>query len=121
MLADLPHLLRSLRRSPASAAAAIVTLSLTIGAGASIFALVDAVLLTPPPFADPGALVVAGETPIDDAAAPRAVAYQTFERWRERAGSLAAIEAFDGATNRFVSLADNPQVCATPARLDLVA
>jgi carbonic anhydrase len=31
-----------------------------------------------------------------------------------------SIEAFDGATNRFVSLADNPQACATPARLDLV-
>ena len=32
-----------------------------------------------------------------------------------------SIEAFDGATNRFVSLADNPQVCAIPARHDLVA
>ena len=114
MLADLRHLLRSLRRSPASAAAAIVTLSLTIGAGASIFALVDAVLLTPPPFADPGALVVAGETPSDDAAAaPRAVAYQTFERWRERAGSLAAIEAFDGTNLTLTEIGAAERVSAT--------
>ena len=97
MLADLRHLSRSLRRSPASAAAAVLTLSLTLGAGASIFAVVDAVLLTPPPFTDPDALVTLGETPIDGpTAAPRAVSYATFEAWRERAGALATIEASDG-------------------------
>ena len=69
MRADLLHLVRSLRRSPASAIAAVLTLSLTLGANASIFAIVDAVVLTPPPFADPESLVVAGEIPIDDAAA----------------------------------------------------
>jgi putative ABC transport system permease protein len=56
MLADLRHLSRSLRRSLATAAAAILTLSLTLGTGASIFVVVDAVLLTPPPFANPDAL-----------------------------------------------------------------
>src|ERR671925_2040020 len=97
MLIDLRHLLRNLRRSPASAGAPVLTLSLTLGAGASIFAVVDAVLLTPPPFANPDALVTVGETPIDEpTAAPRAVSYVTFEAWRERAGSLATIEAFDG-------------------------
>jgi hypothetical protein len=74
MLVDLRHLSRNLRRSPASAVAAVLTLSLTLGAGASIFAVVDAVLLTPPPFANPDALVTIGETPMDEpAAAPRAV------------------------------------------------
>src|SRR5438045_9785024 len=87
MLVDILHLSRHLRRSPASAVAAVLTLSLTLGAGASIFALVDAVLLTPPPFTTPDALVVIGETPIEErAAAPRAVSYATFEAWRERAG-----------------------------------
>jgi predicted permease len=96
MLADLRHLLRNLRRSPASAAAAVLTLTLTLGAGASIFALVDAVLLTPPPFADPDALVTLGEVlPDDRVSAPRSVRYDTLEAWRGRAGSLAAIEAFD--------------------------
>ena len=99
MLVDLLHLSRHLRRSPASAVAAVLTLSLTLGAGASIFAVVDAVLLTPPPFTNPNALVTVGETPIDElSAAPRAVSYATFEAWRERAGTLATIEAFD-ATN----------------------
>jgi hypothetical protein len=97
MLLDLHHLFRSLRRSPASAGAAIVTLALTLGAGGSIFAVVGTALLTPPPFANPESLAVIGETPADEpSAAPRTVGYGTFDRWRERAGSLATLEASDG-------------------------
>ncbi len=96
MRIDLFHLVRVLRRSPASAAAAVLTLALTLGAGASIFAVVDAVLLTPPPFADPDALVTIGETPRDaPTEAPRAIGYATLDAWRGRTGSLATIEAFD--------------------------
>ena len=44
----------NIRRSPASSGAAILTLTLTRGAGASIFAVVDAaIVLTPPPFTNP--------------------------------------------------------------------
>lgn len=97
MLIDLRHLLRNLRRSPASAAAAVLTMSLTLGVGASIFSVVDAVLLTPPPFADPDALVAFGERlPRDPAIALRPVRYATVEAWRERAGSMATIEGADG-------------------------
>ena len=96
MPVDLLHLWRHLQRAPASAAAAVLTLALTLGAGGSLFAVVDAVLLTPPPFADPAALVTLGETPIDDlTSAPRAVSYATFQAWRDRAQTLAEIEAFD--------------------------
>src|SRR5687768_6839895 len=96
MRIDLFHLVRVLRRSPASAAAAILTLALTLGAGASIFAVVDAVLLTPPPFGDPDALVTVGETPRDDRTGPpRAIGYATLDAWRDRARSLASIEAYD--------------------------
>src|SRR5262245_50664876 len=97
MRVDLLHLARSLRRSPASATAAVLTLALTIGAGASIFAIVDAVLLTRPPFADPDALVTIGEVPIDGpASAPRAVPDTTVAAWRQRSTSLATLEAIDG-------------------------
>ena len=114
MRVDLLHLLRNLRRSPASAAAAVLTLSLTLGAGASIFAVVDAVVLTPPPFTNPDALVTLGEKPIDDpAAAPRAVDYGTFEAWRERAGPQAAIEAFDPTNLTLTGLGTAERVSAT--------
>ena len=124
MLVDLLHLSRNLRRSPASAVAAVLTLSLTLGAAASIFAVVDALLLTPPPFANPAALVIIGETPFDElTAAPRAVSYATFEAWRERAGSLAALEAFDGTNLTLTELGGAERVSAsdvTPGFLTLL-
>ena len=119
---DLRLAVRALRAT--SAGAAILTLSLTLGAGASIFAVVDAVLLTPPPFANPDALVTVGETPVDDPmAAPRAVSYATFEAWRERAGSLATIEAIDGTNLTLTELGAAERVSAndvTPGFLALL-
>ena len=44
---DLCHAVRALRRSPAFAAAAILTLSLAIGANVAIFAIVERVVLNP--------------------------------------------------------------------------
>jgi putative ABC transport system permease protein len=96
MIRNLLYLLRSLRRSPASAAAAIVTLAVTLGGGTTIFAIIDAVLLTPPSIADPDAVVTLGETPVSTPGAPRMISYPTFEAWRERAGSLATFAALDG-------------------------
>ncbi len=114
MVVDLLHLWRNLRRSPASALAAILTLSLTLGVGGAIFAVVDAVVLTPLPFDSPAALVTVGETPLDEPnATPRAVGYATFEAWRERAGSMAQIEASDSAPLTLTGLGPAERVGAT--------
>ena len=50
---------RGLARQPGLAIAAVLTLALGIGGNAAIFSVVDAALLAPPPFRDPGRLVVA--------------------------------------------------------------
>ena len=124
MRLDLFHLVRSLRRSPISAAAAMLTLALTIGVGASIFAVADAVLLTPPPIVDPDAVFVAGETRLDEPpSASRAVAYDRFEAWRDRARSLATLEAFDGTFLTLTGLGAAERLNATdvtPAFLRLI-
>ena len=125
MRVDLLHLSRHARRSPLSALAAIVTLALTLGAAASIFAVVDVVLLTPPPFAEPDRLVVVAEVPRDEGTAPatRTVAYATFQAWRDRARSLASFEAFDGTnvTLTDVGPAERLQVTdVTPGFLTLL-
>lgn len=59
---DLCYGLRLLRKSRASTAVAVLALALGIGANSAIFSLVDAVLLRPLPFQDPGRLMAVWES-----------------------------------------------------------
>src|SRR5687768_10831140 len=55
---DLSYRIRKLAKSPASTAAAVITLALGIGASTTIFSVADAVLLRPLPYRDGARLVM---------------------------------------------------------------
>jgi predicted permease len=58
---DMRHAVRQMRKHPAAALVAALSLGLSIGASAAIFSLVDAVLLRPLPVPSPDRLVLLGE------------------------------------------------------------
>jgi putative ABC transport system permease protein len=58
LVRDLRFAARALARQPGLTLAAVLTLALGIGGNTAIFSIVDSVLLTPPPFREPGKLVV---------------------------------------------------------------
>jgi predicted permease len=77
---------RILRRSPGFTAVAVITLGLGIGANTAIFSIVNAVLLRPLPYPDPGRLVMVWSTRYS-------VSFPDFEDWRSQATSFEGLAA----------------------------
>jgi predicted permease len=63
LLPSVVHAFRTLRKSPGFALSALAILALGIGANTAIFGVVNAVLLKPLPFPDPGSMVTVFHTP----------------------------------------------------------
>jgi putative ABC transport system permease protein len=96
---DARYAVRSLRRSPAFTAAAVLTLSIGIGATTAISSVVDTVLIRPLPLPDSDRLVRLSEPELNPRTM-RGVNYNEYLEWRSRTQTLSAMIA-----NTF-----NPQV-----------
>ena len=91
-VADLRFGARTLKRNPGFAAVAVLTLALGIGANTAIFSLLDAALLQPLPYRDPGRLIwVTQYAPrLDSTLVPAG----TFLVWREQNRSFEDFAAY---------------------------
>jgi predicted permease len=119
-LADLRQAIRSLRRKPAFALVAVLTVALGVGANTAVYRLIYAVLLRPLPFRDPQRLVQVWEsTPV----LPQLQAtVPDFEDWRNQSHSFAQMAAYTFQEMNRITLLGQGQpelVQATNATADL--
>ena len=91
---DVSYAFRTLRRAPALATAAILTLALAIGANTAIFSAVSAVLLQPLPFAEPERLVALWEENPDFHWYQQDAAPANMLDWKEQAGVFAGVAGY---------------------------
>ena len=83
MLDDFRFGFRQLRRNPGFAAIAVITLGLGIGAATAMFGLIQGVLLSPPPYADPGRVVLISPARIDGRPYTRGATVGQWVSWRQ--------------------------------------
>ena len=92
-LQDVRYAARSLRKSPGFTLVAAITLALGVGANTSIFSVVNAVMLRPLPFSNPGQLVRIWESNVERGWPTFATSHPNFLDWRTQAKSFQAMAA----------------------------
>src|SRR5262245_31740270 len=103
LLQDIRHAIRSL--SMDRGVTAVVTLCLAIGVGinATLFSIVDGVVIQPLPYQDPDRLVALSETLERGGIRETWVSYQNLQDWKQRSRSFTSIVA---SSARTVALSD---------------
>jgi putative ABC transport system permease protein len=132
MLRELRQAVRGLAASKGFSLVVVMTLAIAIGVNTTIFTVVNAVLLRPLPFADPGRLVTIWERNRQEGQDRVEASGLTFLDWRARASSFESMGAWryrgftmtDGLeAERVVSVELTPDVFAVlgvPARIGRV-
>jgi putative ABC transport system permease protein len=113
---------RALRRDPVLLVSATLTLAVGVGANTTVFSLVDAILLRPLPFPDPGRIYWVGErmgrNPMEVGLGP------DYYSLREKKNVYAEVGAFDTLTVNWAGI-DRPEqldaVQATPSFFSVLA
>ena len=103
---DLKYAVRSLAKAPVATAAAVLCLALGLGATATMFTVVDHVLLQPLPFGDPDRLVNIWSTQLEQGRRRTSVSYRDFVDWR---GELRSIESMAGVSTRSLTFSDTDE------------
>src|SRR5688572_29599639 len=99
---DVRYAWRALRRSPGFASVAVLTLALGIGANTAIFGVVNAVLLRPLPYRDPGSLILIETSPLN-----RAPEWLT-SAWRDQAKTLSDFAGSSGPNSQTLIVRGEP-------------
>ncbi|HEY2375897.1 MAG TPA: ABC transporter permease [Gemmatimonadaceae bacterium] len=111
LIADTRYALRTLRRAPVLAGAAIITLALGIGANTTIFSAVNAEILKPLPFASPGRLVMLWEENPEKGWHEQLCAPANAFDWKDQVRAFADVALyFQGAGQATLTGEGTPQI-----------
>lgn len=100
---DLRYAFRSLVKNPGFTAVAIACLALGIGVNATIFSVIDGVILRPIPLPDPDRLIVVHSRNHEQRVNLGPLSYQDFKDIRDNASTVESIAAF---ANRSLTVSD---------------
>ena len=114
LMQDLRYGIRMLRRQPGFSLLVVLLVAIGVGANTAIFSLVDAVLLRPLPYKNPGRLVVVREVipALADTYPSVPAASADFLLWQGRVPAFDAMAAVSAGTETLTGAGD-------PARLDV--
>jgi len=109
LLQDLRIGLRMLRKSPGFTTVAVLTLALGIGANTAIFSVIEAVLLAPPPYHEPGRLAVVWENDLRKTP-HNVVAPPDFLDWQKEASDFVGMAATGDERDNMTGTGEPEQV-----------
>jgi predicted permease len=105
---DIRYGLRMLRKNPGFSAAAVLTLSLGIGATTAIFSVVSVVLLKPLPYRESDRLAVIWTDNVKQSLHQERTSYPNFEDWRKQSRTFEDM-AFSSAFTVNLTAGDEPE------------
>jgi predicted permease len=118
---DLRYGFRILRKSPAFTAAAVITLSLGIGANTAMFSVIEAVLLRPLPYAEPERLVRVSQNEPRMASGRLGTAPPEFVSYRDRTNAFSNLAGYQLETHDLTSDREPEQIRGCRATASLFA
>src|SRR6476620_8674576 len=96
LIQDIRYAVRSLLKDGAVTATVLLCLGLGVGINATLFSVVDGVLIQPLPFEDPDRLVVLNETFVRTGGTLSGVSYPMLQDWRTRLTTFSAVAGLGG-------------------------
>jgi putative ABC transport system permease protein len=120
-LQDLRYGWRTLAKSPGFTVVAVLTLALGIGATSSIFSLINAVLLRPLPFKDPGRLVAVWERRASSNDANLPISAHEFAAWRDQSRSFEGLAIIQGAGFNLTGAGEPASISASLVSADCLS
>src|SRR5215208_1489278 len=120
LLQDSRYSMRLLRKYPGFALTVMITLALGIGANATIFSVIDAVLLQPLPYKEPDRLIRLWETNPGGGLTEVAVSVPNFQDWQKQQSVFEQLAGSENATFNLTGSGEPQRVAAARVTANLI-